>query len=1487
MRRRITEWMGGHWIYGFLALLAYLPPMFVRRGVVSADNKVYLYLDPARMLSDAPYLWDPNTFMGTVPHQGVGYLFPVAPYYWLTHTLGIPVWVAQRFWLSTVVFFAGAGVVYLMRTLRWRGPGVLIAALAYMFTPYFLNYASAFTVIALPWTGLPWMIAFVMLSIRHRGWRYPALFALTIQCIGSVNASSLAFSLFASVLWIPFAVWVTREVRLREGLATLWRLGLLTFVTSLWWMSGLWAQSRYGIDVLRYSETARTVATASTATEVLRGLGYWYFYGTDKLTPIVDAAQWYTGALWLLALSFLIPTLGLLSGAIVRFRERSFFVALVFFGMVLAVGAYPWASPAPLGALFKWFLSSSQAGSAMRSLPRAAPLLVLGLAVLLGGAVTALHERYRLAGIPRPVSFVQGIDRRVLAISGLLVVLLVANQPSLFTGWFITRGISRPSTIPDYWQKNAAALDAGDHNSRIWAIPGSNFASYRWDGKLVSSVDPITPGLTSRPFVAREQVPYGTLPTANLLASFDDQLQQNVLNPKAIAPIARFMSVGDLNVRSDLAWERYGTVRPNEVWNILAQAGGLGLPQVFGGRVPQETGRKFPMIDEATLGMGKVPDIPRLAIVPVDDAPNIIRTAPATSPVILSGDGSGLVDASAAGLLSGRELVRYSASMIDDQAELRREQANGAALVLTDSNRKRGQRWGTIQDAMGETEMAGQKPLVDDPSDQRIDIFDNAGGDAARTVAVQRGGVTAVASSYGNPVTFTPDVRAKYAVDGNPNTFWATAAFGPTHGERLDLTYSKPLRSGQITLLQPTGGRPNRWIKKIQLKLDNGFTRVFTLGFSSRKAPGQTFTFPEQTFHKATLTIVEDTVGKQYDYGSASSVGLAEVSFGPDSPTVEEFIQLPSDLLTALGRSSAANSLAIVLTRDRINRYNALRTDPEPFLARTWTVPTTRSYGVSGTARLTPGATPKVIDAALGMPDAALGGVDVTESRHLTGAPDQRATSAIDGSSRTWWTTGFLDALGVYAQYHVAKPISFDHFDLSVVADGRHSIPTKLDIRVDDKTVRVNVPRIAVTNRPGAVSTVRVPLPETLTGSTIRFTIRGERKVLTNDWYSNSLIAFPISIAEWGVPGLRARVPANATPLPERCNDQVLVINGKVVPVAISGTVGAALSGRALTVRPCGSAATNSIEMPAGRQNLLGAQGALTGFDLDQVVLRSAAGGSADRSTGPMVQPAATTGSPKVVVNHEGRTKIDLTLTDATKGKDFWLVLGQSQSAGWQASINGRDVGDSTLVDGYANGWRLTPTQSGTMHITLTWTPQRVVWISIFLSAIASLVCLALVLLPMRRRRLAPLVDNDVRPRSGPANASVPLNFELDRALRYNGAAPKLGTALVYTVVAAFVGGAIVGYWAAPIVGLVTLCCMRFRRARPLLTLGAPLCLALAGSYYVLFVAIRNTFLRFGWPSWFRRVVPLGWFAVIFLTLDVIIDRAWLRKWWPSAESEL
>src|SRR4051812_47050452 len=90
-----------------LALLAYVPFLASSPHEVSADTKQFLYLDPARLLSRAPYLWDPHVAAGTVPHQQIGYLFPMGPYFWLLDRIGVPDWVAQRLWLGTISLAAG------------------------------------------------------------------------------------------------------------------------------------------------------------------------------------------------------------------------------------------------------------------------------------------------------------------------------------------------------------------------------------------------------------------------------------------------------------------------------------------------------------------------------------------------------------------------------------------------------------------------------------------------------------------------------------------------------------------------------------------------------------------------------------------------------------------------------------------------------------------------------------------------------------------------------------------------------------------------------------------------------------------------------------------------------------------------------------------------------------------------------------------------------------------------------------------------------------------------------------------------------------------------------------------------------------------------------------------------------------------------------------------------------------------------------------
>ena len=213
-----------------------------------------------------------------------------------------------------------------------------------------------------------------------------------------------------------------------------------------------------------------------------------------------------------------------------------------------------------------------------------------------------------------------------------------------------------------------------------------------------------------------------------------------------IAPIARTMRAGQILVRSDLAYEHYDTPRPRDLWHLLSGAPGLAAPTGFGARVPNIAVDPAPMRDELDLSLDpNLPDPFPVTVVPVAGARPIVTAKSTQYTVIIAGDGDGLVDSAAAGLIDGNEPLRYSASMSD--AELADALDRGAVLVVTDTNRRRAQRWGTVRFTTGYTEPAGLEPLAIDRSDARLPVFPNA-DDAARTVTVQRGGITANATSY-------------------------------------------------------------------------------------------------------------------------------------------------------------------------------------------------------------------------------------------------------------------------------------------------------------------------------------------------------------------------------------------------------------------------------------------------------------------------------------------------------------------------------------------------------------------------------------------------------------------------------------------------------------------------------------------------------------------------------------------------------------------
>jgi arabinofuranan 3-O-arabinosyltransferase len=1427
-------------ILGF-ALLVYIPVLLTSPGRIEADTKAYLYLDPGRLLQRASSIWDPSIAMGTLSHQQIGYLFPMGPYYWLMETgLGIPAWVAQRIWLGSLLFIAGLGVRYLLRTLGLRGWGVGVAVLAYTFTPYVLGYAGFASMLLGPWVALPWWIAIAARALRRGGWYYPALFALSVQLVGSLNGSALFFGLVGPAMWVLFAVIVVKESTWGRAWSVTWRAGLLTFLTSLWWLGPLVIEGKYGLNILRFTESVQTVSATSYPFEVLRGLGYWFFYGADPLNRWSSAVVTYTTRVPILLVSFAVPALALIGAAVVRWRYRAFFVLLVLAGFAMAVGAEPYNNPSIAGAVYKSFALSSNVGFALRNTGRAVPLLALGLAVLLGVATNALITWFDGRSL-RPI----GVGAAVLA--GLIV--LVNAAPAL-SGAYYQSALERSGQIPKYWQQAIAALDAGSHNTRVLALPGSDFASYRWG----DTRDPIEPGLMDRPYVARELVPWGSAQSANLLAAMDAAAG----SPDSIAPIARLMGVGDVELRMDLQTDRWGLVPADSLWRAFTQSQpkGLGTPSTYGKKIPGKL-RLEPLPQLGVPG-GEPVHPPPVAVFPVQSPLPIVRAKSVATPLVVDGDAGGLLAMSNVGALDARDLVIYSPTYQKDPAYLRSLPAS-AALVVTDSNRRRGLRWTGLQNNVGYTEQAGEKPLVSDPTDQRLDLFPGS-TDTSKSVEILTGAKSVQATNYGTlGLSYEPDFRPTRAFDGDPKTAWAVGGGQSVGHERLRITFDHPITTDHVNLVQygtlrVPGQKFHRYIANVGLTFDGGPSVTRSLAKPSRTVKGQTVHFPLRTFTTLELTI-DGTKGATKNIAAAKNpVGFSEVRISDDKPgskpvRVTETTELPRDLLQSLGAKSTSHPLEILLSRDL--------TMDEAAMNRQFTLPTARSFTFSGTAGLSADAHDDALDRALGLPDAAHGGVTAT-SDDKYGDVRARASAALDGNPATAWTTP-LDSTRHELTVTVPDPITFGSLDLQSVADGQHSLPEQLTITSNTGEKRVvNLPPLPFFST-GNTFTTPSTFPA-MTGTSFTFKITRVQALRVD----NS--TRPAGIAELGIPGVRS-TPV-AAQLPGTCINDLITVDGRPFGVRVTGSTADAVQGRALKVTACDPSQLVRLGSGTHQVTSLISPRNPSGFDVRQIQLTSSPEGTAAASL-TAAHPAS--GTPAVKVVHQGRASMKLSVAPSSSA--YWLVLGQSFNKGWTAKVNGHDLGAPKLVDGYANGWRVPASQARTAStVTLTWTPQQTVWKLILVSIAATLVCVGLVVVALIRRRRRPAMVGAGADVGAALPAAAPTLTTMTDAL-----APSTVGTVVAVASSGLIAALLIRPWVGLLVAAFVFGATRSPRVRLALRFAPAVIVVGVGLAITISQALQHYPPRFDWPTNFGAASIPIWTAIALLVGDAIIEATWRR----------
>lgn len=1033
-----------------LALLAFISPLLTAPGQIAADTKQYLYLNPGRLMRTATSLWDPAQFGGYVTHQTIGYLWPAAPWYWVWDRLGMPDWVAQRLWLGALFWLAGAGVWKLARLLGLTARGALVAAALYQLSPYVLSYANRTSILLAPWAGLGWIMSLTVLASRHRGWKYPALVALVVATVGGINATALVLVAVAPVTWLVKECVIDRRITPRHTLAVAGKIGALSTLLSAWWIVALWVQAWHGADVLAYSETVQAVSSTSTSPEVLRGLGYWLFYGGDANGAWNSASTPYTQSPALIALGFVITASSMAALRWVRGSERLWLAGLWLIGLSVAVGAHG-------SSVFSTLLRSGNGRStillALRSSTRAVPLMLLAAALSLGTAVDAV--RTARSWVP------------ALAV----VVILGANLPALWNGSFVDAQLRRPEAIPAAWRQAADALQQGGASTRVLELPGQEFAAYRWG----TTTDQLLPGLMDRPIITRDLLPLGSAQMTDLALALDNRVQDGTLDPAGIGPVARLLGVGAVVVRGDEKFEVYRTPRPEQVATMLGtQPAGMGPPATFG--APLTNLGPPGQLDPVALGSPTFPlAVPAATVWPVTDPSSIVRTKSVTGSVLISGSGDGVV--AAANLLPSGSLLRYSADATDD-AQRTAWATEAGLVVITDSNRKRATQWRGSKDTEGMTEDEGRGVLNADPADVRLPVFPDA-STRTQTLALQVGG-TAHASAYGEPNAYRPEDRAVMAVDGDPTTFWRVAEGTDATAQHLDLRWPTSRTMDGATLRQPNDGRV---ITGVSLKTDAG-TSVMELDERSWSAGGQPLP-PMAPTAMLDLTI-------QATSGGNSFVGAAAVGIDLHlaGPPVREIVRLPIDLVDALGARIADVPLAIVWHRQRADASSTYRHDPEPSLIRQLRVGAALPLTLSGTARVSDVSADRLLWPSL------------SSSGHLAGFVSHRVGAAFDRDPATTWISPMGHADGTWIETRLSKPVTIEQLSMKQADDPRFSRADSVDVTVDGVTETAPI---------DAAGGVRIA-PRT--GTTVRLTFHVSSPRTTIDRHHDQIVDLPISVAD-------------------------------------------------------------------------------------------------------------------------------------------------------------------------------------------------------------------------------------------------------------------------------------------------------------------------------------------------------------------------------------
>lgn len=897
---RSRRWLLGFWAVVFVLLVAAQP------GRQTFDTKLGVTTDPWQFVSDLGQLWHDRGGFGGIQDQYVGYLWPMLPYYGLTDLVGLPVWLAERLWLSLIVSVAFWGALRLAERLGvGNSTSRLLAAAAYALWPVFTTVVGSTSAAALPGAFLPWVL--LPLTNERYSARVAALrSALVIPFMGGVNAAATLASLLPVGLYL-----LTRTPGPRQRRMIAWWVPGVILATA-WWVVPLLLLGVHGENFLPYVESSQTTTATMSATEALRGAGNWVAY-LNFGEPWLPAGWSVAASVLVILSSALAAGLGLAGLARRDMPERRWLVLTVLVVALITLAGYGGVFGAPFHGVVQDWLNAGLAPfrNIYKFQTGPALALVLGLAHLVGVAAQARGAR-RVRG-----RRFAPLIAAVLVVPGLLWPYL--NGSVLQPGSF--------QELPKYWQSTADWLEKYSPDSRALVVPATAHGIHTWG----TTVDQPLDVLAESRWAQRDYVPFGTPGNRRAM----DAVEQALLTGGEVPGLADYLSRAGLYyvvVRNDLDPDQIGAVPTTTVKRTLEQSGyervtGLG-PTMTGGRIAEDT----PLQVEGLYARQRAVEIYR----PAEDVPRPGQAGlkAIADTAVVSGGPESLLPLAADPELRDRATVLTG----DNHPGL----GTPAVQVVGDGLRYADTRFGLVNANTSYTYTANERNpggSVQEPGEKPKQILP-VSGLGHQTVAELRGAESVTASTSGNWLFHLPQYDPVNAFDGDRSTAWAEGSAGSADGEwlRIDFDGGQDIpETFEVTPLPQDGVRSAPTRVKVETERGSRSTNLQTDGSTQtvNARPGETSWLK--------ITILDS---------AARHTGLVGAGFSEiDIPGVKvaRMLRLPTD-----AKESDASAEVVSLQR-AADPTGLSPTGTEPGLHRTFATSRAGTYGVKATAVPVPG----------------------------------------------------------------------------------------------------------------------------------------------------------------------------------------------------------------------------------------------------------------------------------------------------------------------------------------------------------------------------------------------------------------------------------------------------------------------------------------------------------------------------------------------------